>query len=153
MKSIFLKTLILALAIGLSACAKHGKTNETDNSGILAAILAAPSGDNTKSVLKITQVDATSWSGICYDTFSLLNSGNAGSVPVSGTDFYNATLGALQSAPPLVREAVSKSTCSSLGFSGGVLQRGTGNNFNYKLYECNPDVGVCTFAAIQAAGF
>ncbi|TGK15709.1 hypothetical protein EHO61_14410 [Leptospira fluminis] len=149
MKSIFLKTLILALAIGLSACAKHGKTNETDNSGILAAILAAPSGDSTKSVLRITQVDATSWSGICYDSFIIENSG----VSASGTDFFNATLGALQNAPPLVRETVSKSTCSSLGFAGGVLQRGTGNNFNYKLYECNPDVGVCTFAAIQAAGF
>ncbi|EQA38300.1 putative lipoprotein [Leptospira inadai serovar Lyme str. 10] len=149
MKSTVIKTLIIALAIGLVGCSNKGKTNDSDYSGLLASILAAPTADGTKSVVKITQLDSVSWSGVCFDSFTLPNSL---AIP-SGTDFFNATLGALQNAPPLVLEKPSKSTCSALGFPGGITQRSTDNNFFYKVYYCNPDVGVCTFSAIQAAGF
>ncbi|EPG75127.1 hypothetical protein LEP1GSC058_0158 [Leptospira fainei serovar Hurstbridge str. BUT 6] len=149
MKSILIKTLIIALSFGYVGCSNKGKTNDSDYSGLLASILAAPAPDGTKSVVKITQLDSVSWTGVCFDSFTIGNSG----VSASGTDFFNATLGALQSAPPLVLEKTSKSTCSTLGFPGGITQRSTDNNFNYKVYYCNPDVGVCTFSAIQAAGF
>ncbi|TGK01215.1 hypothetical protein EHQ53_09155 [Leptospira langatensis] len=146
MKHIRSITIFLSIAIFAVSCAK---SNEVDSGGLFASVLANPVNDGTLSVVNMKTNDGISYQGTCYDSFKQIFSGTS----VSGTTFYNATLGFLHIAPPLESEKSSKSTCSSLGFSGsGILEKDANDNFEYKLYYCNTDIGACSYKGIQASG-
>ncbi|HMZ60674.1 MAG TPA: hypothetical protein PL048_18005 [Leptospiraceae bacterium] len=152
-------TIIIALtAILVSDCSSR-KPNP--NTGLRTLVLNnwlnGTATDKNKSEIILTKIDMTSYTGQCFDTFTL------NGISISPSNYYNTFAGGSGGAfnSGLKRWALSASDCTSLGFTGGTgtnfgtaAQRPDPNsNFTFKMYTCDPSSSPCSKSAITAAGF
>lgn len=158
-KKIFLISFALFIAVGCI------KTKKQDRSGLESLVLnnAANGAVNDKytngSLVILSRADlaSQSFTGECYDTFTMY-----GGI-ISPTNYYNTIPGGGGGLlnTDLKKYAVSTSNCTALSFTG-TTSTGFGSatqrpdhsqDFNFKMYSCDPNNNPCSRLAITAAGF
>ncbi|HMV81192.1 MAG TPA: hypothetical protein PK453_14435 [Leptospiraceae bacterium] len=152
-------TIIIALtAIFFSDCTNRKPNPNTGlKTLVLNNFLNGTASDKNKSEVILTRIDTVSYTGQCFDTFTV------NGITVSPSNYYNTFPGGSGGAfnSNLKRWALSTSDCTALGFTGGTntnfgssTQRPDPNSgFTFKMYQCDPGNNPCSKSAITAAGF
>ncbi len=141
------------------------KTKKQDRSGLTALVLrnwsngTATDKYTNGSLVIISRVDLVnlSFTGQCFDTFTL------NGIVVSPSNYYNTLAGGAGGAlnTDLKKYALSTSNCTTLSFTGtnntnlgsSTQRPDHSQEFNFKMYTCDPNNNPCSRTAITAAGF
>ncbi|EQA36287.1 hypothetical protein LEP1GSC047_3010 [Leptospira inadai serovar Lyme str. 10] len=149
----FLKLAIFALAASFSVnCHSH----QEDTSSLLLALAGAQTGDGKNSIVIFDTTDGISFTGKCYDSFTVGGASGVSGPAISPTAYFNIALGGTAANNDFHKQNTSSSTCAAgttnLGFTGGGVPA-IGSSFAFKAYYCDPNYSACKSAQWKAAGF
>ncbi|TGK05129.1 hypothetical protein EHQ53_15900 [Leptospira langatensis] len=143
-----LKFVPAALGLFMIACASQ-KTED----GILSTLFASPDDGNRSIVVVQLAENNVDYTGDCYDTFTI---GGSSNTTLSPTNYYNVVMFGHSLDTERRKSALSKSTCSALGFLGSGVPT-NGSTVNFKMYTCDPNLGqgggACGTKILSAVGF
>ncbi|EPG67368.1 hypothetical protein EHQ61_01085 [Leptospira wolffii] len=128
-----LKFILPILGLLAISCA----SDKAQDSALLTALVGTPDDGNKSIVVVEVAGNFTDYTGTCYDTFTVFGTSNT---PISPTNYYLYVMFGHSLDTELRKSALSKSTCSALGFLGsGIPTNATPVNF--KSYTCDPNLG------------